>query len=113
MTEVTRMRWHAFQSAVVKVLLSKKRSIQFFQHQHGNPGVVSRHDPFYLRVISIPVVNHGPETCAPVIAMDQLQMIGRRPCGRNGFINDFDRLLLPQAVQIDFYKSFAQNGSPP
>jgi hypothetical protein len=40
--------------------------------------------------------------------MDQLQLVGRRACGRNGFIDDLHRFFLPQAMQVYFYKRFTQ-----
>ena len=43
----------------------------------------------------------GPRA-PPIVSVDQLQLVGRRTRGCDGSINDLHRLLLPQAVQVDF-----------
>ena len=54
----------------------------------------------------------GPRA-PPIISVNQLKLVGCRPRGCNGLIDDLHRFLLPQAVQIYFYKRLAQMFSPP
>ena len=43
----------------------------------------------------------GPRA-PPIISVNQLKLVGCRPRGCNGLINDLHRFLLPQAVQVYF-----------
>ena len=59
-------------------------------------------DSFYLGLVPVHVVNHGPEAGAAVEAVDQLKLIGCRACRGEGFVDDFDGFLLSEAVEIYF-----------
>ena len=77
-------------------------SIKLFQNQHRNPRIIAGNDSFYLGLVPVHVVNHGPEAGAAVEAVDQLKLIGCRACRGEGFVDDFDGFLLSEAVEIYF-----------
>ena len=67
---------------------------------YRDTGIIARHDPFYLGIVLIPVIDHRPEACAAIVPVDQLQMISRRSRRGNGLIDDFDRFFLTQAISF-------------
>ena len=64
--------------------------------------IIAGNDSFYLGLVPVHVVNHGPEAGAAVEAVDQLKLIGCRACRGEGFVDDFDGFLLSEAVEIYF-----------
>ena len=87
--------------------------IQLLQHQHGNPGIVSRQNPLYLRVIPVIILNHRPEICSPVVSVHQLQLIYGRARIPKGPVDRLHRLILRHPVQVNLYKRFAHIFTPP
>ena len=83
-------------------VLDNFKSIKLFQNQHRNPRIIAGNDSFYLGLVPVHVVNHGPEAGAAVEAVDQLKLIGCRACRGEGFVDDFDGFLLSEAVEIYF-----------
>ncbi len=99
--------------ATVSAVFDNTLLIQFLQHQHGDPRISSGDDPLHPGFVSVPVVDHGSKARAPIVPVDQLELVGRMSCGCNGFINHPHCLVLPKAVQVDFYKCLTQIDSPP
>ena len=88
-------------------------SIQFLQHQHGNPGIIPRQNPLNLRVIPVIILNHRPKIRSPVIPVHQLQLISSRARIPKGPVNYLHCLILCHSVQVNLYKRFIHINSIP
>ena len=53
--------------ATVSAVFANTLLIQFLQHQHSDPRIIAGDDPLHPGFVSVPVVDHGAKTRAPIV----------------------------------------------